>query len=420
MPILRRFAHSLVLVLGLAVLPQMWVQRVIARHSVNRPDFPGTGGEFARHLLDGMKLGHVKVEETGLGDHYDPDAKALRLLPQHLEGRSLTALVIAAHETGHAMYDVGFSYAYQNYAANDYLVLYTNPRGSTGYGTEFGNAIDNAYPSVDYDDLISRQLAAFAAELAGVDLVVTLGGMSAFRGAALLFAGGGPISGFDAGYRWWGQGYVGPVPVPVILFVLLAIVAHVDQRRRAHVQALGVDRARQPLAGHTSETRQLPALTKSTSPRTRIPSTSWVSRLNTGEPELPPYVSRLATNTAVAEVFRTRAPSATRRTSLRGPRSTPPTSPDSPNADTPCRDSCSTRRLLSRPAQAIRIGSRSGWTGSGARRPGVAPMQATCPGSGSARRRSTSSPSQCADGSNRAGCRSPSSALGPCWNSADE
>jgi hypothetical protein len=95
----------LAVVLGLALLPQMWVRRVIARHSLDRPDFPGTGGEFARHLLDGMKLGHVKVEETALGDHYDPDAKAVRLLPQHFKGRSLAALVIAAHETGHAMQD---------------------------------------------------------------------------------------------------------------------------------------------------------------------------------------------------------------------------------------------------------------------------------------------------------------------------
>jgi len=95
----------LALVLGLAVLPQMWVRRVIAKHSADRADFPGTGGEFARHLLDEMKLGHVKVEETNLGDHYDPDAKVVRLLPQHLKGRSLTALVIAAHETGHAMQD---------------------------------------------------------------------------------------------------------------------------------------------------------------------------------------------------------------------------------------------------------------------------------------------------------------------------
>jgi len=92
-------------IIGLAVLPQMWVQRVIARHSADRPDFPGTGGELARHLLDELRLGHVKVEETKDGDHYDPDAKAVRLAPQHFNGRSLAALVIAAHETGHAMQD---------------------------------------------------------------------------------------------------------------------------------------------------------------------------------------------------------------------------------------------------------------------------------------------------------------------------
>ena len=89
----------------LAVLPQMWVRRVIAAHGAERADFPGTGGEFARHILDEMRLGHVKVEETDAGDHYDPDAKAVRLLPKHFAGRSLAAVIIAAHETGHAMQD---------------------------------------------------------------------------------------------------------------------------------------------------------------------------------------------------------------------------------------------------------------------------------------------------------------------------
>jgi Zn-dependent membrane protease YugP len=95
----------LALVFGLAVLPQMWVRSVIQRHAHERSDFPGTGGEFARHVLDEMNLGHVKVEETNLGDHYDPEAKAVRLLPQNLNGRSLAAVVIAAHEAGHAMQD---------------------------------------------------------------------------------------------------------------------------------------------------------------------------------------------------------------------------------------------------------------------------------------------------------------------------
>ena len=91
--------------LGLAMLPQIWVRNVIARYSADRPDIPGTGGQFARHLLDEMRLQHVKVEETDLGDHYDPDAKAIRLAPQTMHGRSLAAVVIAAHETGHAMQD---------------------------------------------------------------------------------------------------------------------------------------------------------------------------------------------------------------------------------------------------------------------------------------------------------------------------
>jgi inositol transport system permease protein len=60
--------------------------------------------------------------------------------------------------------------------------------------------------------------------------VVTLGGLSAFRGAALLIAGGGPLSGFQESYVWWGQGRIGPVPVPVILFLSVAVIAHVVLR----------------------------------------------------------------------------------------------------------------------------------------------------------------------------------------------
>jgi inositol transport system permease protein len=60
--------------------------------------------------------------------------------------------------------------------------------------------------------------------------VVTLGGMSAFRGAALLSAAGGPISGFEPSFTWWGQGKIGPVPIPVIIFLSCAVLAHVALR----------------------------------------------------------------------------------------------------------------------------------------------------------------------------------------------
>src|SRR5262249_10002311 len=95
----------LAIVFGLAMLPQMWVKRTLERHSRERSDFPGTGGEFARHILDEMNLRPVGVEESKLGDHYDPDSKPARLLPQHFTGRSLAAVVVAAHEAGHAMQD---------------------------------------------------------------------------------------------------------------------------------------------------------------------------------------------------------------------------------------------------------------------------------------------------------------------------
>jgi Zn-dependent membrane protease YugP len=93
------------LVLALIVAPQLWIMSVMKRHGQQRPIIPWTGREFARHLLDGMKLTKVKVEETQEGDHYHPLAKAVRLKTEHYFGRSLTAIVIAAHEVGHAMQD---------------------------------------------------------------------------------------------------------------------------------------------------------------------------------------------------------------------------------------------------------------------------------------------------------------------------
>ncbi len=72
--------------------------------------------------------------------------------------------------------------------------------------------------------------------------VVTLGGLTAWRGAALLLSQGGPISGFSPAFTWWGQGRIQGVPVPVIIFVVAAILAHVVLRHTRfglHVYAVG-------------------------------------------------------------------------------------------------------------------------------------------------------------------------------------
>jgi Zn-dependent membrane protease YugP len=94
-----------ILLLALFLLPQWWVGRVLKRHGKERDDFPGSGGELAQHLIKTEGLEGVQVESTDSGDHYDPMDKMVRLTPDKLEGRSLTAIVVAAHEVGHAIQD---------------------------------------------------------------------------------------------------------------------------------------------------------------------------------------------------------------------------------------------------------------------------------------------------------------------------
>lgn len=96
----------LLIVVGIVIFgPQLWTRRVFAQHSVPRPDFPGTGAELARHLLDRLDMKHIKVEMTEMGDHYDPETKTVCLMPDKFTGKSLTAVTVAAHEVGHAIQD---------------------------------------------------------------------------------------------------------------------------------------------------------------------------------------------------------------------------------------------------------------------------------------------------------------------------
>jgi len=90
--------------LALILGPQFWVRHVMDRHAADRPDLPGTGSELARHLLDRYGLDKISVETTAPGgDHYDPDARTVRLSPRNHDGRSITAVAVAAHEVAHAI-----------------------------------------------------------------------------------------------------------------------------------------------------------------------------------------------------------------------------------------------------------------------------------------------------------------------------
>ena len=82
--------------------------------------------------------------------------------------------------------------------------------------------------------------------------VVTLGGMSVFRGLTLLWSGGQPISAFRDQYKVIGQGFVGPVPIPVIIFALFAIVGVIVLRMTRygrHIYAVGGNQEAARLSG---------------------------------------------------------------------------------------------------------------------------------------------------------------------------
>ncbi len=100
MPYLLLVCLFLLLVYG----PQFWVQWVLKRYNQKVEDnFPGSGGEFARHLLDRFDLEVITVEISDLGDHYDPVSRSVRLTRDKYEGKTLTAITVAAHECSHAL-----------------------------------------------------------------------------------------------------------------------------------------------------------------------------------------------------------------------------------------------------------------------------------------------------------------------------
>ena len=95
----------LLIIVAVVFGPGLWVQRVLAHYSLPADRYSGTGAQLARHLLNKRGLTDVSVERTPEGDHYDPESKAVRLTDDKFDGKSLTAITVAAHEVGHALQD---------------------------------------------------------------------------------------------------------------------------------------------------------------------------------------------------------------------------------------------------------------------------------------------------------------------------
>jgi dipeptidyl aminopeptidase/acylaminoacyl peptidase len=111
-------------------------------------------------VLEGVRLG--EVEELWFTAKDGVKAQGWLVKPVDFDPKKKYPMVLWIHGGPWSMYNVGFNWGYQNFAAKGYAVLYTNPRGSTGYGQEFVNGIQYSYPGKDYDDLMAGVDAAIA------------------------------------------------------------------------------------------------------------------------------------------------------------------------------------------------------------------------------------------------------------------
>ena len=137
-------------------------------------------------VLAGKKLG--EVEEIWYTSVDDYRIQGWIIKPPDFDPSRRYPLMLSIHGGPHSMYNVGFNFGWQEHAANDYVILYTNPRGSTGYGSAFGNAIKNAYPGKDYDDLMK-----------GVDEVIARGYIDTDNMFVYGCSGGGVLTSWIVG-----------------------------------------------------------------------------------------------------------------------------------------------------------------------------------------------------------------------------
>ncbi len=159
----------------------------IISFDLRRPAAIRTLTDVNGDVLYGKKLGEVEEIWYTSVDNFRIQGWIVK--PPDFDPSKKYPLLLSIHGGPHSMYGVGFNFGWQEHAANGYVVLYTNPRGSTGYGSAFGNAIKNAYPGKDYDDLMK-----------GVDEVVAKGFIDTGNLFVYGCSGGGVLTAWIVGH----------------------------------------------------------------------------------------------------------------------------------------------------------------------------------------------------------------------------
>ena len=159
----------------------------VVRVNLRQPGQPVKLTDVNADVLVGKQL--AKTEEIWYTSTGNTKVQGWIVKPPAFDASKKYPLVLEIHGGPFSMYTVAFNYMWQNFAANNFVVLYTNPRGSTGYGGAFSNGIDHNYPGPDYDDL-----------MAGVDAVVAKGYVDQTRMYVSGCSGGGVLSSWVIGH----------------------------------------------------------------------------------------------------------------------------------------------------------------------------------------------------------------------------
>jgi len=157
--------------------------RDLAAVSIAEPGRMTMLTDVNRGVLDSRTLGDV--EEIRYKSFDGRIMQGWIIKPPGFDSTKKYPMILDIHGGPHAMYGVEFNWQMQVHAARGFVVLYTNPRGSTGYGEEFGNVIHGKYPGDDYQDL-----------MAGVDALIAKG----YVDPARLFITGGSGGGILAAW----------------------------------------------------------------------------------------------------------------------------------------------------------------------------------------------------------------------------
>ena len=207
-------------------------RRPVIAYTAGSPDRPAeiavTGSRINDRVLTDLNsdvLDHLDmatIEEIKVPSRHDGlEIEAWVALPPGFEADGSAPMLMEIHGGPFAMYGPYFASEIQRFAAEGYVTVYVNPRGSTGYGSDFAMAIDLAYPGYDYEDLMSVTDALIERNYVRADRLFVTGG-----------SGGGILTAWIVGKT---DRFAAAATVkPVINWMTMALSADIAQFVRRH------------------------------------------------------------------------------------------------------------------------------------------------------------------------------------------